>query len=83
MMIKDKTTTREALTGLCEKSRLQGKKIGFTSGAFDLLHAGHGDYLEKAKTMCDVLIVGVNSDASVKRYKGEGRPIVGESGVVG
>ena len=78
-MIKDKTTTREALTGLCEKSRLQGKKIGFTSGAFDLLHAGHVDYLEKAKTMCDVLIVGVNSDASVKRYKGEGRPIVGES----
>lgn len=64
---------------LCGKMRSEGKKIGFTSGAFDLLHAGHVDYLEKAKTMCDVLIVGVNSDASVKMYKGDIRPIVGES----
>ncbi len=50
--------------------------VGFTSGAFDLLHAGHVEYLEKAKAQCDILIVGLNSDDSVQQYKGKGRPIV-------
>ncbi len=77
-MIEEKITTREALAELCEKLRSQGKRIGFTSGAFDLLHAGHVDYLEKTKALCDVLIVGVNSDRSIKKYKGEKRPLVSE-----
>ncbi|MCX6111997.1 MAG: adenylyltransferase/cytidyltransferase family protein, partial [Proteobacteria bacterium] len=54
----------------------QKKTIVFTNGCFDILHAGHIDYLEKAKALGDVLIVGVNSDASVKRIKGDKRPIV-------
>ncbi|MEE2524983.1 D-glycero-beta-D-manno-heptose 1-phosphate adenylyltransferase [Hyphobacterium sp. HN65] len=55
--------------------RAHGLKIGFTNGCFDILHAGHVSYLEKARTACDRLIVGLNSDASVRRLKGEGRPV--------
>jgi D-glycero-beta-D-manno-heptose 1-phosphate adenylyltransferase len=54
----------------------KNKKVVFTNGVFDILHAGHVDYLTKTKAMGDVLIVGVNSDASVKRIKGELRPVV-------
>jgi len=73
------------ITKLCEASQIsdltgllhqQGKKIVFTNGCFDILHAGHVLYLESAKNLGDVLIVGVNSDASVQRLKGMGRPIV-------
>ncbi|NPA53415.1 MAG: D-glycero-beta-D-manno-heptose 1-phosphate adenylyltransferase [Aquificae bacterium] len=53
----------------------EGKKIVFTNGCFDILHAGHVDYLEKAKALGDVLIVGLNSDESVKRLKGNDRPV--------
>ncbi len=77
-MMKDKIKSRDEIKTISENLRSVGKKIGFTSGAFDLLHAGHVDYLEQAKGICDVLIVGVNSDASVKKHKGEGRPIVDE-----
>ena len=78
-MIKDKIKTRSELFALCQKLRESGKTIGFTSGAFDLLHAGDVDYLEKAKEICDVLVVGVNSDLSVKRYKGDNRPVISEN----
>jgi len=78
-MIQDKIKTRDELQALCNEWRDQGKKIGFTSGAFDILHAGHVDYLEKAKAMCNILIVGVNTDASIKKYKGPDRPINSES----
>ncbi|MCW8806266.1 MAG: D-glycero-beta-D-manno-heptose 1-phosphate adenylyltransferase [Ignavibacteriaceae bacterium] len=54
----------------------EGKKIVFTNGVFDLIHAGHVDYLSKAKNLGDVLIVGLNSDDSVKRIKGDKRPIL-------
>lgn len=77
-MIDDKIKTREELVSLCNEFRSQGLVIGFTSGAFDLLHAGHADYLEKAKAQCDRLIVGLNSDVSIQKYKGSGRPIVSE-----
>lgn len=73
---RKKITSREALAEICAQLRAQGAKIGFTSGAFDLLHAGHVDYLEKAKGVCDVLIVGINSDSAVRAYKGDERPIV-------
>jgi D-glycero-beta-D-manno-heptose 1-phosphate adenylyltransferase len=56
----------------------EGKKIVWTNGCFDLLHLGHIDYLSKAKDQGDILIVGVNSDASVRRIKKEGRPITDE-----
>ena len=56
----------------------QEKKIVFTNGCFDLMHAGHIFSLEQAKALGDVLIVGINSDRSVHRLKGEGRPVIGE-----
>ena len=63
------------ITSLSEKLKTQGKKIVFTNGCFDLLHAGHVRYLEASKKFGDVLIVGLNSDQSVKILKGEKRPI--------
>lgn len=54
----------------------QNKKVVFTNGVFDILHAGHVDYLIKSKLLGDILIVGVNSDSSVKRIKGDLRPVV-------
>ena len=56
-----------------------GKKIVFTNGCFDILHAGHVRYLTAAKSFGDVLIVGLNSDESVHKLKGEGRPVNSES----
>ncbi len=57
----------------------KNKKVVFTNGCFDLIHAGHIDYLSKAKAFGDVLIIGLNSDASVKRIKGSERPILKET----
>ena len=54
------------------------KKIVFTNGCFDILHAGHVDYLAKAKEKGDILIVGLNSDSSVRKIKGEKRPIINQ-----
>ena len=59
--------------------RGDGKKVVFTNGVFDLIHRGHIEYLSKAKALGDVLIVGVNDDASVRRIKGSNRPVVNES----
>ncbi|MBI3513010.1 MAG: D-glycero-beta-D-manno-heptose 1-phosphate adenylyltransferase, partial [Proteobacteria bacterium] len=59
--------------------RVQGLKIGFTNGVFDLLHPGHVSLLAQARAQCDRLVVGLNSDASVKRLKGPGRPIQAET----
>lgn len=75
-MIQDKIKNRNELIKLCEKFRREGLVIGFTSGAFDLVHAGHVDYLEQAKSQCDKLIVGINSDSSIQKYKGADRPII-------
>lgn len=66
---------REFGKKLVEKLKKQNKKIVFTNGCFDILHVGHLRYLIEAKKLGDVLIVGVNSDDSVKRLKGEKRPI--------
>jgi D-beta-D-heptose 7-phosphate kinase / D-beta-D-heptose 1-phosphate adenosyltransferase len=55
--------------------RAQGLKVGFTNGCFDILHRGHISYLVQARGWCDRLIVGINSDASVKRLKGDSRPV--------
>ena len=56
----------------------KNKVIGFTNGCFDLLHAGHISYLKKAKELCDILILALNSDLSIKKLKGKNRPIVNE-----
>jgi len=61
---------------LAARLRRRGSRIVFTNGVFDLLHVGHLDLLEKARALGDLLVVGVNSDASVRRLKGNGRPIV-------
>jgi len=58
----------------------QKKKIVFTNGCFDLLHAGHIRLLKKAKSLGDILIVGINSDGSARKLKGPGRPVVSEKG---
>ncbi len=60
---------------IIETLKSQGKKVVFTNGCFDILHVGHLRYLNEAKRQGDVLVVGVNSDLSVKRLKGESRPI--------
>ena len=67
--------TLNEITVLSEELRARGKKIVFTNGCFDLLHAGHVRYLETAKSFGDVLIVGLNSDQSVSTLKGKNRPI--------
>jgi D-glycero-beta-D-manno-heptose 1-phosphate adenylyltransferase len=64
---------------LVRNARATGKKIVFTNGVFDLLHPGHTRYLQEARALGDVLIVGVNSDQSVRVNKGVGRPITPES----
>lgn len=75
-----KLASREEVIAECDRRRALGKiKIGFTSGTFDILHAGHLKSFEEAKKRCDLLVVGVNSDSSVKLYKGPDRPINPES----
>jgi len=66
------------LTGLRQSLAKRGKKLVFTNGCFDLLHLGHVRYLEAAKKLGDCLVVGVNSDDSVRRLKGAGRPMISE-----
>ena len=65
---------KDAVT-FCEGLRQRGKQIVFTNGCFDILHAGHVRYLTTAKSFGDVLIIGLNTDESVRRLKGENRPI--------
>lgn len=69
---------REEAATLIESLKTQGKKVVFTNGCFDILHVGHLRYLEQAREQGDILVVGVNSDASVKRLKGPTRPINSE-----
>ena len=62
----------------CREIRLKNKKIIFTNGCFDILHPGHIHILSKAKSLGDILVVGLNSDLSVKNLKGDKRPLVSE-----
>lgn len=74
--ILNKIQTREALAETRRHLAKQGKTVVFTNGCFDILHRGHVEYLQKAREMGDALIVGLNSDASVTRLKGKGRPLL-------
>lgn len=62
----------------CREIRLKNKKIIFTNGCFDIIHPGHIHILSKAKSLGDILVVGLNSDLSVKKLKGDMRPLVSE-----
>jgi D-beta-D-heptose 7-phosphate kinase/D-beta-D-heptose 1-phosphate adenosyltransferase len=73
--VEGKVATIQRLAEEVARWRAQGLKVGFTNGCFDILHKGHVAYLAQARTWCDRLIVGVNSDASVRALKGEGRPV--------
>ncbi|KUG06012.1 D-glycero-beta-D-manno-heptose 1-phosphate adenylyltransferase [Solirubrum puertoriconensis] len=77
MPTKDKILTREQLPAVLDAWRQQGKRIVFTNGCFDLLHLGHVDYLEQARALGDVMVVGLNTDASVSCLK-PGRPLQDE-----
>jgi rfaE bifunctional protein nucleotidyltransferase chain/domain len=70
-----KILARAAMPAERARLRAAGKKLVFTNGAFDILHAGHVTYLQFAREQGDALCVGLNSDASVKRYKGDLRPV--------
>ena len=70
-----KVTPLDELAAEVEAWRRQGLKIGFTNGCFDILHRGHVAYLAQARSWCDRLVVALNTDASVRRLKGEGRPV--------
>lgn len=74
-LIKNKILNTKDLQKQLGQWRQQGLKIVFTNGCFDLLHRGHVEYLSKAADLGDVLVVGLNTDASVRRLKGEGRPV--------
>jgi len=63
------------IAAVCKQLRNEGKKIVFTNGCFDIIHAGHTVYLKEAKRLGDVLVIGLNSDDSVRRLKGEERPL--------
>jgi D-beta-D-heptose 7-phosphate kinase/D-beta-D-heptose 1-phosphate adenosyltransferase len=74
--MKGKIKTREEVQRLIHNLKKNGKRIVFTNGCFDILHVGHVRYLEQAKSLGDVLVVGINSDRSVRGLKGPRRPIL-------
>lgn len=75
----DKITDLPTLLNKVKSWKSEGKKIVFTNGVFDLLHLGHITYMAKAAELGDKLIIGLNADASVKRLKGENRPVNDQS----
>jgi rfaE bifunctional protein nucleotidyltransferase chain/domain len=75
---RHKVLSREMLSRQLAEERREGKKIVFTNGCFDLLHIGHLRYLAEARSLGDLLVLGLNSDASVQAIKGPNRPIIPE-----
>jgi D-beta-D-heptose 7-phosphate kinase/D-beta-D-heptose 1-phosphate adenosyltransferase len=77
--ISERILKREEVAAQVKRWRLKSKTIAFTNGVFDILHEGHIAVLAKAASFADVLVVGVNSDSSVKKLKGDSRPVNKES----
>jgi len=77
-MTEKKIVAFSRVKALASGLRAKGKRVVFTNGCFDILHAGHVKYLEKAKSLGDILMLGLNSDCSVKKIKGPSRPIVSQ-----
>ncbi|MGA7836579.1 MAG: D-glycero-beta-D-manno-heptose 1-phosphate adenylyltransferase [Ignavibacteriaceae bacterium] len=71
--------SRDEIKIIRQKLIKENKRVVFTNGCFDILHSGHVDYLTKAKSLGDILVVGLNSDKSIREIKGEKRPIVNEN----
>lgn len=78
-LIKNKVFTLDGIRHQTKRWRLLSKKIVFTNGCFDILHEGHLEILSQAAEAGDILIIGINTDASVKRLKGEARPVNNQS----
>lgn len=78
MDTREKILSRDGLQEVLEEHRRAGRKIVLANGVFDLLHVGHVRYLQAARSEGDVLVVAINSDASTRKLKGEGRPILTE-----
>ena len=78
MDTREKILSREGLRNVLDEHRRSGRKIVLANGVFDLLHLGHIRYLQAARAEGDVLVVGINSDASTRKVKGEGRPVLTE-----
>src|SRR3954462_7094128 len=78
MLTSTKILDRETLAGELLRRQGEGEQGVFTNGCFDLIHLGHVRYLEEARALGDVLVLGLNSDASVRQLKGPQRPLVGQ-----
>ncbi len=79
MSVKNKIVSQSQLRETLRELKAKGKKVVFTNGCFDLVHLGHLDYLEKARGKGDVLVIGLNSDQSIRRLKGASRPVMDEN----
>ena len=77
-MLSKKIKNLPLAAAAIRRLRKNNRKIVFTNGCFDILHAGHVTYLSKAKSLGDILVIGLNSDSSVKKIKGKSRPIVSQ-----
>lgn len=77
--MSQKILSRKKAREVVRDLQASGKKIVFTNGCFDIIHAGHVRYLRKARSLGDLLVIGLNSDGSVRRLKGPGRPLVREA----
>lgn len=78
MDTREKILSREGLHAILDEHRRAARRIVLANGVFDLLHAGHVRYLQAARAQGELLVVGINSDASTRKLKGEGRPILTE-----
>ncbi len=78
-ILKEKILSKQQLKSQLAIWRFQNKKIVFTNGCFDIIHAGHIDYLSKAGDLGDILLIGLNTDDSVRRLKGSNRPVNDEN----
>lgn len=77
-MLSKKIKTLPHAASAIKRLKHKNRKVVFTNGCFDILHAGHVSYLSKAKSLGDILVIGLNSDGSVKKLKGKSRPIVSQ-----
>lgn len=77
-ILKNKINSLESIVEQVKQKKLQGERIVFTNGCFDIIHRGHLDYLSKARDLGDFLIIGLNSDSSIKKLKGSDRPVIDE-----
>lgn len=77
-ILKNKINSLESIVEQVKQKKQQEKRIVFTNGCFDIIHKGHLDYLSKARDLGDFLIIGLNSDSSIKKLKGMNRPVIDE-----